>query len=134
MANATVMLTYDIDASVGRQRVLAPAAAAGTVGSAAEASRRPITARLPQEFRIDAVITRSGRSSTGDVDIRFAPGGVSPTYAIHVVGPVGRTSRQSPIGRWMMFSGLTGGVTEVNDETIDALFGHLSPPDGADAR
>lgn len=88
-------------------------------------------ASLPGGFRIDRVRAiasagEAGRGGPADVSSGLAtltcsPDGLTRTYAVRLVGP--------GLDRWLVFAGLTGQLTQVDDEAaVDAIFESARPP------
>jgi len=60
------------------------------------------------------------RVISGAIDIAYSPQGASPTYALRLGSPSGRQ-------QWLVFAGLTGQMTVIDDERdVDNLFAMLA--------
>lgn len=88
----------------------------------------------PKGCRIDRVVTASGAAGD-ELDaptIAFSSGGRSDSYAVHVVfeEPLAGESAADGLGQsvWIVFAGLTGQATLVNDEDeLNKLFAPERP-------
>lgn len=82
----------------------------GTI-SRREGSKRndeSFTASLPRGFSIDAINVAGNSIFNGEASITCSPTGLTPSYAIHLIGP--------NFDQWLLFAGLSGQVTLVKDE------------------
>jgi prepilin-type N-terminal cleavage/methylation domain-containing protein len=80
---------------------------------------------LPRGCRIEEVRSAGQSFSLGEASIQCAPSGMSRTYAVHLLGP--------ELDRWLLFAGLTGQVTQVNDVSqLDDILPQASSRDDAD--
>jgi len=76
-------------------------------------------ASLPPGIRIDQVRAGHRAWSDGTAVITCSSAGMSPTYAVHLVG--------EHWGQWFLFAGLTGQMTQVRDaDALDAILGSAS--------
>jgi prepilin-type N-terminal cleavage/methylation domain-containing protein len=104
---------------------------AGTLARAdgPAAGRREVTyqATLPGGYRIDRLRATGGQAGGGPIDassglvtLYCSPDGLARTYALRVVGP--------GLDQWVVFAGLTGQVTLVEDErAVDAILDSARP-------
>jgi prepilin-type N-terminal cleavage/methylation domain-containing protein len=82
-----------------------------------DAPRRAFT--LGGGIRIGHVVSGTGSVEQGDTHIACSSNGLTETYAIRLQG-AGRTQH------WLLFAGVTGQMTEMNDEEeVLSLFDHL---------
>ena len=65
---------------------------------------------LPTGFALSKVKTREEERTEGVVEVRVSRSGLSSSYAVRVSGPNERS-------RWLLFSGLTGEMLELEDES-----------------
>jgi len=94
------------------------------------------TAVLPNDFGVKRVVTTTGRRdgtssrrsggaqqhTSGAVDIEYSRSGRSGAYALHVTGV-----RDDDEGLWLVFAGLTGQVTTLdNEDDVEKLFALLT--------
>lgn len=76
---------------------------------------------LPPGYRIDRVALHDRMVTDGQVAIPCSTRGQSLSYAARLVGPADQT-------RWVLFAGMTGQVTEVEDEAqLEKIFEVLRP-------
>jgi prepilin-type N-terminal cleavage/methylation domain-containing protein len=69
---------------------------------------------LPSGFSIDEIRQAQHLASVGETHINVSAMGLSPSYAVHLLGP--RSDQ------WLVFAGLSGQVRQVNNEAaIDAI-------------
>jgi prepilin-type N-terminal cleavage/methylation domain-containing protein len=66
------------------------------------------TAALPREFSIDQVNIAGNSTFNGAASINCSPTGLTPSYAIHLIGP--------NFDQWLLFAGLSGQMTVINNE------------------
>ena len=74
---------------------------------------------LPSDVKIERVRKGSSTIDYGSAAIAFNAGGRSDSYAIKLVN----SARQR---QWIIFAGLTGQMSEVNDDEIDQIFEQIS--------
>jgi prepilin-type N-terminal cleavage/methylation domain-containing protein len=81
-------------------------------------------AQFPSGVEVDRFRSRAKDISSGEAVVTCAPLGLTRTYAVHVRGP--------GLDQWLLFAGLSGEATLINDEaTLDSIF---APARGHDAR
>jgi prepilin-type N-terminal cleavage/methylation domain-containing protein len=66
------------------------------------------TAALPRGFSIDQINIAGHSTFNGDASITCSPAGLTPSYAIHLIGP--------NFDQWLLFAGLSGQMTLINHE------------------
>ena len=82
----------------------------GTI-SRREGSKRndeSFTASLPRGFSIDQINIVGNSIFNGEVTIACSVTGLTPSYAIHLIGP--------NFDQWLLFAGLSGQMTLIRDE------------------
>ena len=66
------------------------------------------TAALPRGFSIDQINIAGQSTFNGAASIACSPAGLTPSYAIHLIGP--------NFDQWLLFAGLSGQMTLINNE------------------
>lgn len=66
------------------------------------------TAALPRGFAIDQINIAGNSIFNGEASVRCSTTGLTPSYAIHLIGP--------NFDQWLLFAGLSGQMTLINDE------------------
>jgi prepilin-type N-terminal cleavage/methylation domain-containing protein len=81
---------------------------------------RGVTFRTSVPVRVERVRTVERREESGEVRMPVSGLGLSPTYAVKLVGPEGV--------RWVVVAGLSGEVRVMTDDAqVDSIFAALSP-------
>jgi prepilin-type N-terminal cleavage/methylation domain-containing protein len=66
------------------------------------------TASLPRGFSIDQINIAGQSTFDGEATLTCSPIGLTPSYAIHLIGP--------NFDQWLLFAGLSGQMTLIKDE------------------
>jgi len=83
------------------------------------------SAKLPAGCRIESIRAGGRDESIGEVSIPVSEGGLSRSYAVHLIG--------QHLDHWLVFAGLSGQVTQVNDvATLDQILPTTTSRDDAD--
>ena len=69
------------------------------------------TAALPRGFSIDQINIAGHSTFNGVASVNCSPAGLTPSYAIHLIGP--------NFDQWLLFAGLSGQMIVIdNEETV----------------
>ncbi len=89
-------------------------------------SEPSFTASLPRGFSIDEVNIAGQSTFNGENAVTCSPAGLSPSYAVHLVGP--------DFDRWLLFAGLSGQMTLIkNEATVQDILSPSRNSAGSDA-
>jgi prepilin-type N-terminal cleavage/methylation domain-containing protein len=95
-----------------------------------EASKRndeSFTTSLPSGFSIDQINIAGHSTFNGEASLNCSPTGLTPSYAIHLIGP--------NFDQWLLFAGLSGQMTLIQDEaTVQDILAPTRRSAGAAAR
>ncbi len=82
--------------------------------------------QLPRGFQIREVRVASAEESAANSVVQFAPSGMGPMYAIHLLAP----NQQA---QWLLFTAATGHAVRIeDDQSIEDIFQAIEPT-GLDA-
>lgn len=96
----------------------------GTVRRVVDDERDPVTLALRGGFRVTRVVVGGGGrdARSGEIAVPVSARGQTPSYAVLLAGPGGE--------RWVMFAGLTGQPSVINNEReIHDILAFAAGPD-----
>lgn len=88
---------------------------------------RTSVVELGQSLRVARFLSVGRDVETGEASVDYSPSGTSPTFAVELKGPGNRSA-------WMLFAGITGQVTRMEDGRDVSRMLQAMRPTGTDPR